>query len=237
MFIPFGFEHMYERRPFATAALVLANALAYFLPEYPKDDANFGGYALDPKHFHVVQLVTSQFLHVGVAHLLGNMLFLWVFGRYVEDRLGPWRFLLVYLACGLAGDLAYLASGADRPSVGASGAISGLMGYVLVAAPWLEARVILTMGTYMTRSYELAVGWLLVPWMVWELLTIWLLGTSTVAVAAHIGGFAFGAGAAAFMRSSRCKGTAWYIDPLPPRGGKAALDRLHQARGARRERG
>jgi membrane associated rhomboid family serine protease len=231
MFIPLGFEHFYERRPYATAALVLANVLAFAVPDFPKDDPTYGGFALVPEKFRLVQLLTGPFLHDGIVHLLGNMLFLWVFGRYVEDRLGPWRFLAVYMACSVAGDVDYLLTGAKEPVVGASGAISGLMGFVLVAAPWLEARVVMNIGFYVTRPYELAVGWLLVPWILWELLSTWLIGGNGVAVAAHIGGFVFGAGAAAFFRSKRCKGTGWYLDPLPRQDGKAIVQRLREARG------
>src|SRR5438552_3348842 len=98
MFIPLGFETAYERRPFVTVAIAVVNVLVAVLVG-ASDDPTFGGYALDPEHFGVLQLVTSAFLHAGVVHLVGNLVFLWSFGRYVEDRLGPWRFALLYLAC------------------------------------------------------------------------------------------------------------------------------------------
>jgi membrane associated rhomboid family serine protease len=196
------------------------------------DDPRFGGYALDPKNFRLYQLFTSQFLHVGFFHLLGNMVFLVVFARYVEDRLGWWRFLVVYFACAVVGDLAYLATGPGLPAVGASGAISGLMGWVRVAKPGLEMNVMLMFGALWTRPVKLACAWLLVPWILWEVLGGWLTGsTGGVAVAAHVGGFACGALAAAWMRSRWAKGTTWYLEPPPSMGGEAVVQRLHEARG------
>jgi hypothetical protein len=102
---------------------------------------------------------------------------------------------------------------------------------VLVAAPSLEARVLLYAQFYVSRPYEITVGWILIPWILWEVLSTWLVGGRDVAVAAHVGGFAFGAGAAAFLRSGRCRGTEWYLHSPPPRTGRAVVQRLHEARG------
>jgi membrane associated rhomboid family serine protease len=228
MFIPLGFDHAYQRWPFTTLGLIAANVVIFFVTGSP-DDASYWGYALNPEAFQLHQVVTSQFLHADILHLLGNMLFLWVFGRYVEDRLG-WRFLVVYLACGVAGDVAYLASADASPSVGASGAISGLMGYVLVAAPWLEMRVLINIGFYVSRPVQVAAGWMLIPWGLWQLLLVPLGLGDGVAVLAHLGGLGLGVAAAALMRSRICADTAWYIDPRPPRGGRAAIERLDRAR-------
>ena len=80
------------------------------------------------------------------------------------------------------------------------------------------------------RPVEIGAGWLLGVWVVLQLVEASLGSMSDVAVGAHLGGFALGAAGAAFMRSARCKGTGWYIDPRPPAGGRAAVDRLHRAR-------
>src|SRR5688572_11496221 len=135
MFLPYGFEHDYQRATWATWGLVLLCVVVHFTVDFPpvpgglpgttRSDATYGGYALDPHAFRPHQLITSQFLHADFFHLLGNMVFLFVFGRYVEDRLGWWRFLVVYFGCAVGGDLAYLAFGGKHPAVGASGAISG----------------------------------------------------------------------------------------------------------------
>jgi membrane associated rhomboid family serine protease len=131
----------------------------------------------------------------------------------------------------LVAGLAYLAF-AERPSVGASGAISGLMGYVLVAAPWVEVRVVIGIWFTYSRPYDLAAGWLLVPWILFQFVEGSIGDASDVAVSAHIGGFAAGAAGAALMRSRLAEGTPWYIDPRPPAGGRAAVDRLRRARAA-----
>lgn len=229
MFIPFGVEHSFSRVPFVTFALLATIVLVAILSGLPGEGS--GPYAVDPSDFHLYQLVTSAFLHGGFVHLLGNLLFLWVFGRYVEDRLGPARFAAVYFAATVFSGLAQLAFGGDRPSIGASGGVAGLMGYVLVAAPWLEVHCALMFGTYVSKGFDLAAGWLLVPWLLFQLVEASLGSFSDIAAWAHIGGFLFGAGAAAIMRSRRCKGTGWYIDPSPPQGGKAAVERLRRARG------
>ena len=96
--------------------------------------------------FHVVPAlltpVTSLFLHGGIMHLIGNMLYLWVFGDNVEDAMGHWRFLVFYLLCGIAAGLVhvYIDSGSQIPTIGASGAISGVLGAYLVLHP--TARVL-----------------------------------------------------------------------------------------------
>ena len=230
MFIPFAVEYSFERTAFVTIGLVAVNVLVALLAGLPGGAVD-AGYALVPGEFHLHQLITHAFLHAGFLHLLGNMLFLWVFGRYVEDRLGPLRFAAVYLAGAVLSGLAQLAFGGERPTVGASGAVAGLMGYVLVAAPWLEVRCTLLFGGNASRVYDLAAGWLLIPWVLFQLMEAALGSWSDVAAAAHLGGFFFGAGAAAVMRSRYCVGTGWYIDPRPPPGGKAAVNRLRRARG------
>jgi membrane associated rhomboid family serine protease len=84
-----------------------------------------------------IAAVTAMFLHGSFWHVVGNMLAVWVFGRRVEDACGPWRFLLFYLACGLMGDIAFIAADAHslRPGIGASGAVYGLMGAYLILYP------------------------------------------------------------------------------------------------------
>jgi membrane associated rhomboid family serine protease len=237
VFIPFGFEYAYQRTAWATRALLLANLVVcltidvtHTTGDHPFEQEHVTSLALHPRAFRVWQLVTHAFLHDGLLHFLWNAIFLGVFGRYVEDRLGPARFALLYLASAVFAGLVHLALGGGEPAVGASGAISALMGYVLVAAPWLEMRFAFLFGSFASRGMELAAGWLLVPWVLMQVVEA-SIDMSDVAVAAHLGGFAFGVGAAALMRSRFAKDTDWYIDPRPPQGGRAAVDRLRRARG------
>lgn len=99
-----------------------------------------GGCRLQPKSV-LLSLLTSMFLHGGFLHLGGNMLFLWVFGNNIEDRLGKLRYVVFYLATGIAGSLAHIAlnPGSQIPTIGASGAISGLLGAYIVLFP--HARI------------------------------------------------------------------------------------------------
>lgn len=149
------------------------------------------GYEKSPE----LSVLTAMFLHGGWLHLLGNMLFLWIFGNNVEDRMGHVRFLLFYLVCGYAASygFALLDAGSGEPLIGASGAVAGVLGAYLVLYP--RARV-----------------WVLVPFLIflplrlpaWIVLGLWFVlqafysagqGVSeagTVAYAAHVAGFAVG---------------------------------------------
>ncbi len=143
-------------------------------------------------------LLTSMFLHGGIAHIAGNMLFLWIFGDNVEDALGHVRYLVFYLVCGILASLAHVAateafSGAVlMPSLGASGAISGVLaGYVLLFPQKRVLVILLRIVT--TVPAWVAVG----MWFVFQLISgLGALGDSSqvggVAYAAHIGGFVAG---------------------------------------------
>lgn len=93
----------------------------------------------------ILTLLTSMFLHGSPMHLAGNMLYLWIFGDNVEEVLGHWRYALVYLACGVAGSLAQIAAAPESiiPTLGASGAIAGVMGAYLIWFPHNRVRVLL----------------------------------------------------------------------------------------------
>ena len=95
-----------------------------------------------PDQLHLTSMFTSMFLHAGWLHLLGNMLYLWVFGRNIEDLIGSGRFLLFYLLCGLAAAVVHVIFNAfsPTPTIGASGAIAGVMGAYLVKFP--RARIV-----------------------------------------------------------------------------------------------
>ncbi len=149
-------------------------------------------------------LFTSMFLHGGWMHLIGNMLYLWIFGNNVEDRLGHGGFLAFYLASGLAAAALQILPdpAAETPMVGASGAISGVLGAYLVFFP--RARVLVLIPVGFLFVYTLPAGWLLGFWFLFQILSA--LGTPAsaggVAWWAHIGGFAFGALVAFFLKRS-----------------------------------
>jgi membrane associated rhomboid family serine protease len=140
-------------------------------------------------------LITSMFMHGGWAHLLGNMLFLWVFGDNIENRIGHSRYLIFYLVCGIIASLAHVfISGASSeiPSLGASGAISGVMGGYLLLFPSRKVRVLMGRGVGEVPAF-VALG----IWIVFQVINgMGLLGGEQtgggVAYAAHIGGFVAG---------------------------------------------
>ncbi|HEX5041675.1 MAG TPA: rhomboid family intramembrane serine protease [Candidatus Polarisedimenticolaceae bacterium] len=149
-----------------------------------------------------VTLLTSMFMHGGLMHLLGNMLFLWIFGDNVEDRLGKGRYLVFYLLCGLLASLAHvgttvlLQENALVPSLGASGAISGVLAGYLALFPHRRVRVLLTLG-FFARLTEVPAIFAIGMWFVFQLISgIGMLGARNqqggVAYAAHIGGFIAG---------------------------------------------
>jgi membrane associated rhomboid family serine protease len=151
-------------------------------------------------------VVVSIFLHGSWLHVLGNMLFLWVFGNNIEDRLGPIGYAVFYLAAGVAAALAHIATQANStvPVVGASGAIAGVMGAYLVLYPKARILTIVPLFIFLQFLY-LPAFVVLIGWFVLQFFTN---PNTGVAVAAHIGGFIFGAAVGLFLR-----GTA---QPSPP---------------------
>ncbi len=142
-------------------------------------------------------LVTSTFLHGGWTHIIFNMLFLWVFGDNVEDRLGRFRYLVFYLLAGVAANLTHgLASpGADVPVIGASGAIAGVLGAYFLAFPRSRITSLVFLGILVTVARVPAVVFLVI-WFVLQLfmgLTSYGATGQVVAWWAHIGGFVAGA--------------------------------------------
>ncbi len=160
-------------------------------------------------------LLTSMFMHGGIAHLLGNMLFLWIFGDNVEDDLGHGRYLAFYLVCGVLASLAHVFStvafGGNPyiPSLGASGAISGVLGAYLVLHPQRRVQVIM-MRVLTEVPAIVAIG----LWFLFQLISgLGLLGGGTqvggVAYAAHIGGFIAGVVLVKLFALGRGRPTRW----------------------------
>jgi len=149
-------------------------------------------------------IFTSMFMHAGWMHLLGNMLFLWIFGDNVEDRLGRAKFLIFYLVCGIVATLAQVAVSAESsiPNLGASGAISGVLAGYLVLFPKGQIKVLMR-GGVVALPAMLVIG----LWVVLQLISgigsfTHSAQTGGVAYMAHIGGFVAGL-ALAFLLSGR----------------------------------
>ena len=188
------------RPPLAVKVLVVLNILVFgyelMLPPELRETF-FHNYGFIPKLFWAnplsegYRLFSSQFIHGGFGHILGNMWFLWVFGDNVEDRLGSGRFVIFYL---LGGAMAALAQGvyepiSSNPMVGASGAISAVMGAYLVMFP--RAQILTMLWLIIPITFYLPAYIYLVYWAVLQFFS-GLGGGSHVAFWAHLGGFAWG---------------------------------------------
>ncbi|MEX2183933.1 MAG: rhomboid family intramembrane serine protease [Chloroflexota bacterium] len=159
-------------------------------------------------------LISSQFLHGGWLHLLGNMLYLWIFGNNIEDRLGRLLFIVFYLAGGIAAALAQIAIDptSDVPMIGASGAIAAILGAYLVLYPRARITSLVFLG-FFYQLIDVPALLVLAFWFVLQLIDgLASLGVSSsgggVAFFAHIGGFVFGAAVALVLRSSGRAGPA-----------------------------
>lgn len=195
--------------PVITYALILINFLVFFM------EISFGEpfiikWAFVPNRFiqdpiaNVPTLFSSMFMHGGWEHILGNMLYLWIFGDNVEDRLGKIKYLLFYLFCGLLATFAQLTfnSGSSIPNLGASGAIAGILGAYIVFFPKSHINVIV--GRSMTQmSALIVIGF----WFVLQFISSVASATSQadvggVAYLAHVGGFIAGLGIALLIRKN-----------------------------------
>jgi len=133
-------------KPGITISLIVANILIFLFQSTLGDKAHetfIYSFGLVPAYFSFATVFTAMFVHGGLAHLVGNMLFLWIFGDNIEDRLGHGRYLTFYLVCGFIAALSQLFLDPDStvPMVGASGAIAGVMGAYLVLYP--RSRVLM----------------------------------------------------------------------------------------------
>ncbi len=188
-----------KNTPAMTLAIIALNVLCFFyeisLPHYLQNQFIYQ-YALVPDQLHLTALITSMFLHGGWLHIIGNMWFLWVFGSHVEELMGPAKFGVFYLACGVVSAIVQLMMtfGSPVPTLGASGAIAGVMGGFLLLYP--RARVVtLVFIIIFITTIELPAAVMLVYWFAIQLfsgLTSFGSITSTgggVAWFAHVGGF------------------------------------------------
>jgi membrane associated rhomboid family serine protease len=197
--------------PFITLALVAMNALAFFLelskPSEGALQSFIQAWGVVPHEYSTQTdlapgiplpfwstLLTSMFLHGGWAHLGGNMLYLWIFGDNLEKVMGHLRFLIFYLVCGIAAAFAHIAFNATSnvPTVGASGAISGVLGGYMLMFPRNRVRVLVRGGIQSVPAFMMLGIWILIQ-LVSGVGSIANTGeTGGVAFMAHVGGFVAG---------------------------------------------
>jgi membrane associated rhomboid family serine protease len=223
--IPISDANPTRRFPIVTVGLIVANVIAFFqtpdlgqgvqagpyfvehapIPCQLQDACRFDAIQFAPGVVEripdrnlssfLIAIVVSTFLHAGFLHIIGNMLFLWVFGNNVEDYLGRVKFLLFYLLGGIAAAFAHILTHLDDviPSVGASGAVAAVMGAYLVLFPRARVNVLV----------PIFILWTIIQLSAWAVLGLWFLyqfligfqeaaGTTGVAWMAHVGGFVYG---------------------------------------------
>lgn len=204
--IPLKDENPTKIFPFITITIIVINVLVFLyelsLGSQLEDKiTQFAVISYNITHRlspHVLlTLVTSLFFHAGFAHIFGNMLYLWIFGNNVEDRLGHVRFIFFYLTCGIVATFGHIITALDSklPMIGASGAISGVLGAYLLLYPRAKVLVLIPLF-YIWRIAKVPAIWFLLFWIILQFFygttTLALMDTSGkggIAWFAHISGF------------------------------------------------
>src|SRR5580693_6426415 len=188
--------------PYITITIITLNAVAWlFELTVPREylSAFLNTYGVVPANFHAATLITSMFLHGSWMHVIGNMWYLWIFGDNVEDRLGHGGFIVFYLLCGIIAAFGQVAINPDSmlPTIGASGAIAGVMGAYLVLYPRSRVLTLIPLIVFW-EIIELPAIVLLGFWFVIQLFSAGTIaitastGGGGVAFAAHVAGFVVG---------------------------------------------
>jgi len=200
-------------------ALISVNLAVFIyeisLPEYQLNRF-IRVYAIVPEFFRPSMLLTSMFLHGGWMHVLGNMWFLWIFGKGIEDLLGHARFLIFYLACGVAAGIIHTFTNyySPVPTLGASGAIAGVMGAYLVKFPRTSIVTLIFIFVFFT-TVDIPAAFLLIYWFLIQFFSgVGSVGESQVsrgdiAWFAHVGGFLAGMALVKLM-PARQRLQRWY---------------------------
>ena len=236
MFFPLKDLNPTRHFPFATVGLIAINVIVFvyelalgrnlnaFIAAYGMTPyeitrvTDLTGDAVGPPLVHApgpplvhLTVFTSMFIHGGFLHILGNMLYLWIFGNNIEDLLGPVRFVVFYLACGVAAALTHVLMnpGSVVPTVGASGAVAGVLGAYLIVHPRARVLTLVFLGIFI-RVMLVPAGLLLVFWFVLQVFSgFGSLGAGVrgggVAWFAHIGGFLAGIVLLKVMASPRLR--------------------------------
>ncbi len=207
--IPFKDDNPTRRFPFFTITIITLNVFCFLIELFHPAGIRYiiFHYGAIPKHittFHSTEAIhpfftifSSMFLHGGLFHLGGNMLYLWIFGNNIEDRLGHFRFLLFYMLSGIfaAYGHAITEPGSTIPMVGASGAVSGILGAYLLLFPQARVHTLVFFGFFIDIikiPALIVIGFWAVIQFLNGLMSKGLMAQGGVAWFAHIGGFLFG---------------------------------------------
>jgi membrane associated rhomboid family serine protease len=231
MFIPLKDENPTSRFPYITVFFIALNILIFLYQFFSPQGLQYyvfkmGAIPYEITHFKTVSfispdsqepvsrllpplaVVVSMFLHGGFLHLLGNMLYLWIFGNNIEDFLGSFRFIFFYLLSGLGASLTHIVfhPNSQVPMIGASGAIAGVLGAYLILYP--RARVLTFVFLFIfIRVMPIPAFFILGIWFIAQVLNVGLGGG--VAWFAHIGGFLIGIALIKIYTRKRRKVKSW----------------------------
>ena len=195
--------------PFVTIGIIALNIVVYILQVLAGGDGRqvVLAYGAIPNNILTLEstqpihpfltIFTSMFMHGGLFHIFGNMLYLWIFGNNIEDRLGHIRFLIFYLFCGTAAALAHIlsAAGSVVPMIGASGAVSGVLGAYILMFPYARIHTIIFLGFFVQTvriPALIVIGFWAIIQVVNGLVAQGSQNQGGVAWLAHVGGFAAG---------------------------------------------
>lgn len=197
-------------KPYVTTAVIVLNVFAFFyeLSMDPYTRNHFVSvFGIVPDRFEVTDIFTSMFLHGGWMHLIGNMWFLWIYGDNVEDILGHWKFAIFYILCGVGAALVHLLTNpySRIPTIGASGAIAGVMGAYMVKFPHSRILTLVPIFVFLT-TMEVPAVLILAYWFVIQFFSgVGSIASSQashggIAFFAHVGGFLAGIALIYLMR-------------------------------------
>ena len=212
-----------ESRPYVTCALIGLNILIFFyqigLEENIRTSLIFeygfkpsqlfsNANSMNLKQSSLLTIFTSMFLHGGLFHLLGNMLFLWIYGNNVEDSMGHIKFLIFYLICGLAASLlqAIVSFESSTPMIGASGAVSGVLSAYFLLFPKARVLTLVVLLIFIT-FIRIPAGLLIGFWFLSQIINAYFNDPNSPGVAwyAHIGGFLMGLLLIPFFKKKKFK--------------------------------
>lgn len=171
--------------------LIIVLNIFFFALSLQNFDYIIKNFGLVPSHFDFLKIFSSMFLHGGLLHIVGNMWFLWIFGDNVESVFGKIGYFFFYIICGVFAALfhTFFNPSSVIPVVGASGAVSGVMGAYLVLFPWARVRTLI-MFFFFLRVISVPAYFYIFIWFFWQIAGLGV--PSNVAYIAHIGGFLVG---------------------------------------------
>ena len=220
---PIKDENPTELKPYATILLLAINVLVYIYQIGLTPNENYeliSQYGFKPdqlfslnsnQHYNIsplLTILTSMFMHGGILHLLGNMLFLWIYGNNIEDSMGHIKFLIFYFICGLSAALlqAFVSPNSSIPMIGASGAVSGVLSAYFLLFP--KARVLtLVILLFFITFIRIPAGILIGLWFLSQITNAYFTDPNSPGVAwyAHIGGFFMGLVLIPFLKKKKFK--------------------------------